>query len=212
MSAQLPPDHCDEQVGDCCCNSIAFTLSMLCLNCQQGVRRNDGFDAAPGTYQRYLRKSTEEGSPTCSPARNRILPAVVQRGVCNEDIKLLNSFYGEGPFWEDGAWFYVFTSQSATLTLNANPDAIYGQCSLRSNGTSTTTITTTTDIGSSPIESSFASPEPQSASRNNTPRIAGGIVGGIIALLGVLFLVLWALRRRSRGAGGGGGTGVVRKG
>ncbi|KAF8827259.1 hypothetical protein HHX47_DHR5000668 [Lentinula edodes] len=31
MNVNTPPDACDEQVADCCCNSVAFTLSMLCL-------------------------------------------------------------------------------------------------------------------------------------------------------------------------------------
>ncbi|KAI0775512.1 hypothetical protein BD413DRAFT_528901, partial [Trametes elegans] len=29
-----PGDHCDDQFSTCCCNTVAFQLSMLCLNCQ----------------------------------------------------------------------------------------------------------------------------------------------------------------------------------
>ncbi|KAF9067646.1 hypothetical protein BDP27DRAFT_900571 [Rhodocollybia butyracea] len=30
-NTSTPPDVCNEQLADCCCNSIAFALAMLCL-------------------------------------------------------------------------------------------------------------------------------------------------------------------------------------
>ncbi|KAI0655616.1 hypothetical protein C8Q70DRAFT_424010 [Cubamyces menziesii] len=29
-----PGDHCDDQVVVCCCNTVAFQLSMLCMKCE----------------------------------------------------------------------------------------------------------------------------------------------------------------------------------
>ncbi|KAF9067644.1 hypothetical protein BDP27DRAFT_1328467 [Rhodocollybia butyracea] len=45
MRTNTPPDVCDEQLADCCCNSIAFALAMLCLNCQQNIGTSSGYDA-----------------------------------------------------------------------------------------------------------------------------------------------------------------------
>ncbi|KAL0566851.1 hypothetical protein V5O48_015150, partial [Marasmius crinis-equi] len=39
-------EKCDDQVGDCCCNNIAFSLRMLCFTCQKGLGgRGAGIDA-----------------------------------------------------------------------------------------------------------------------------------------------------------------------
>ncbi|KAI0770412.1 hypothetical protein C8Q74DRAFT_898717 [Fomes fomentarius] len=45
-----PGDQCDDLMTPCCCNTVAFALSMLCMNCQYDTVDGDsnGIDAAPG--------------------------------------------------------------------------------------------------------------------------------------------------------------------
>ncbi|KAL0951765.1 hypothetical protein HGRIS_008437 [Hohenbuehelia grisea] len=101
QNPNTPPDFCEDQVADCCCNSVAFSLSMLCLTCQQGTRTAvNGFDAGVNAYQQYL---TGSRTRFCSPNTNQTLPAAIQRAVCNNNIKISNTLYGI--FWGDGQWF-----------------------------------------------------------------------------------------------------------
>ncbi|KAI0770415.1 hypothetical protein C8Q74DRAFT_899374 [Fomes fomentarius] len=58
-----PGDQCDDVVSSCCCNSIAYALSMLCMNCLNDGDETNGIDAAPGGYRQYL------GS--CGPGTNQ---------------------------------------------------------------------------------------------------------------------------------------------
>ncbi|KZP30186.1 hypothetical protein FIBSPDRAFT_146198 [Athelia psychrophila] len=99
LSTATPPDSCNDQVAACCCNSISFALSMLCLNCQQGVGSgvagDSGYDAGVGAYQDYL--------GTCAPNVNQSLPTNIQAAVCNEKIKIDDNLYTL--FWGDGSWY-----------------------------------------------------------------------------------------------------------
>ncbi|KAJ7611925.1 hypothetical protein DFH06DRAFT_154881 [Mycena polygramma] len=95
QNVNTPPDSCSDQVSSCCCNTIAFALSMLCLNCQQDIGTGTGYDAGVGAYQDYL------GS--CSGPLNKTLPTDIQTAVCNEKIKIADGIYSNG--WSDGEWF-----------------------------------------------------------------------------------------------------------
>ncbi|KAF9463150.1 hypothetical protein BDZ94DRAFT_640164 [Collybia nuda] len=97
LTRNTPPDHCDDQVQDCCCNSISFALSMLCLACQDNTA--DGFDAGVGAYQQYLLK---DGNNTCGPRKDRNFTTTIQNAVCNSDIKIEDQLYNL--FWVDGQW------------------------------------------------------------------------------------------------------------
>ncbi|KAK0457444.1 uncharacterized protein EV420DRAFT_1548269 [Desarmillaria tabescens] len=47
LNPTTPPDTCNDQIGEYCCNSIAFGLSVLCLTCQQGQQENgNGIDGS----------------------------------------------------------------------------------------------------------------------------------------------------------------------
>ncbi|GAW06418.1 hypothetical protein LENED_008346 [Lentinula edodes] len=109
MNVNTPPDACDEQVADCCCNSVAFTLSMLCLNCQQGGSGN-GIDAGKGAYQLYLQGSRSPGQ-WCSPITNTSLPNNIDTAVCDRNIKIIDDIR-TGLFWSDGSWFYVWSYEA----------------------------------------------------------------------------------------------------
>ncbi|KAJ7034442.1 hypothetical protein C8F04DRAFT_956426 [Mycena alexandri] len=95
QSTATPPDFCTDQVSSCCCNTLAFSLSMLCLNCQQNIGNTTGYDAGTGAYQDYL------GS--CPNPQTKKLPTDIQTAVCNEPIKIDDDIYTNG--WDDGSWF-----------------------------------------------------------------------------------------------------------
>ncbi|EJF61027.1 P-loop containing nucleoside triphosphate hydrolase protein [Dichomitus squalens LYAD-421 SS1] len=90
-----PGDQCDDQVASCCCNTVAFQLSMLCMNCQYDTQPGDqiGIDAGVGAYTLYRQ--------TCGAGTNHSLPDDIQSAVCNLNIRLDNYLYGG---WDDGSW------------------------------------------------------------------------------------------------------------
>ncbi|KAH9926292.1 uncharacterized protein BXZ73DRAFT_102974 [Epithele typhae] len=116
-----PGDSCNEQLSSCCCNSIAFQLSMLCMNCQfYTVPGNGGSGIdAPGhdTYSKYL--------GTCGPVTNHSLPADIQQAVCNTNIRLDDYLYGG---WDDGTWFYEFTKELADMQHAVNNNNTFTHC------------------------------------------------------------------------------------
>ncbi|KIK64696.1 hypothetical protein GYMLUDRAFT_399237 [Collybiopsis luxurians FD-317 M1] len=102
MNPNTPPDACNDQVADCCCNSVAFGLSMLCLNCQKGTgSQGIGYDAGKGAYQLYLQGSGS--SQTCSPVTNQSLPSEIDTAVCNKGIKIIDDLYSR-LYWSTGDW------------------------------------------------------------------------------------------------------------
>ncbi|KAJ7882690.1 hypothetical protein B0H13DRAFT_2047930 [Mycena leptocephala] len=92
QNTNTPPDSCSDQVSTCCCNPIAFSLSMLCLNCQQDIGTGTGFDAGVGACQDYLGQ--------CGSPQTFKLPTDIQTAVCNEKIKIDDDIYTNG--WPDG--------------------------------------------------------------------------------------------------------------
>ncbi|KAK0243737.1 hypothetical protein EDD85DRAFT_171529, partial [Armillaria nabsnona] len=84
LNPNTPPDTCDDQVADCCCNSIAFGLSMMCLTCQQGIGSGNGIDAGVGAYQLYLKHGSNS---FCTPNTNLSFPTDIQAAVCNNELK-----------------------------------------------------------------------------------------------------------------------------
>ncbi|KAH0835788.1 hypothetical protein J3R83DRAFT_9632 [Lanmaoa asiatica] len=96
-----PGDYCDDQLADCCCNSISWALSMLCMNCQWDVigGSSTGIDAGVGAYAMYRNSS----GTFCNPGTNQSLPTDVQTSACNAGIKLDNFLYEL--IWTNGAWY-----------------------------------------------------------------------------------------------------------
>ncbi|KAJ7736219.1 hypothetical protein DFH07DRAFT_108972 [Mycena maculata] len=152
MDPNTPPDFCTDQVSACCCNSIAFALSMLCLNCQQNIGNGTGYDAGTGAYQDYL-NGTDSGTGTsCANPQWYQLPTDIQTAVCNEKIKIDDDIYTNG--WTDGAWFYIYTrdtilkdaivannntfTKCASTTVNATSAASGPGSSTGSSATTTT--------------------------------------------------------------------------
>ncbi|CCO37130.1 hypothetical protein BN14_11281 [Rhizoctonia solani AG-1 IB] len=87
----IPGDNCGGQPATCCCNSVSFALSMLCMNCQHGVGSgldgDNGYDARAGTYGLHL--------DNCS------------RIAFKQHI-----------FWSGGDWYYRFNRETAQSEIS----------------------------------------------------------------------------------------------
>ncbi|KAG1878979.1 hypothetical protein F4604DRAFT_1891965 [Suillus subluteus] len=187
FSANTPGDRCNDQVSDCCCNSVAFSLSMLCMNCQEDADPGDvtGIDAAPGTYTTYL--------ASCGTSTNYSLPASIQQAVCNENIKLDNFLYNR-TYWPDGSCTYYAVEQQAinnNNTFTVCPNQVSPSASLP---TSTTVPTAAASPTLTSIVSALSSSSGNTASvasSTSQKAIIGGAVGGaalaIIAVLGGIY-------------------------
>ncbi|KDQ49994.1 hypothetical protein JAAARDRAFT_63400 [Jaapia argillacea MUCL 33604] len=200
-----PGDNCDDQLKDCCCNSIAWALSMLCMNCQQDLPGGSpsGIDAGVTAYALYR---TQTDGSFCSPNTNQSLPTNIQAAVCNENIKLDNFLYSL--FWTDGSC--VYTEDTGNSDHIANNNNTFTHCPNEivssthpptSNSTSTSAPSRTSSSPPTLGASSSASQSPVPPS--NTGPIVGGVVGGLVGLIALISVgvLVWYRRRRRRGIG-----------
>ncbi|KAK0487880.1 hypothetical protein IW261DRAFT_1558925 [Armillaria novae-zelandiae] len=159
LNPNTPPDTCGDQVADCCCNSIAFGLSMLCLTCQQGVGPNgNGVDAGIGAYQTYLKHGTDS---FCTPNTNKSFTNDIQTAVCNNGLKIHNSFY-DAIFWADGSWFYTWSREQMEKTDAADGNNPFTHC------TSVAAIVTSSSQSSQSMSPSSSTSPSQSTSDSNS--------------------------------------------
>ncbi|OAX33981.1 hypothetical protein K503DRAFT_478958 [Rhizopogon vinicolor AM-OR11-026] len=189
--ANTPGDQCDDQLQSCCCNSISWALSMLCMNCQWDVDGGSvaGIDAGAGAYALYRSPS----GPFCSPGTNQSLPTDIQSAVCNKDIKLANFLYNL--FWNDGAWFYVYTMDSAVADEAATNNNMYTNC----NSTTSTTLSSShiTITTSAPSQTTTVA-SAGSAQSSNISTIVGAVIGSVAALVIAAAVVRFRWRKRQR--------------
>ncbi|KZP30135.1 hypothetical protein FIBSPDRAFT_1038478 [Athelia psychrophila] len=154
----------------CCCNSIAFGLGMLCINCQQGtgtdVLPDQGINGAPGAYETYLFG--------CAPITNQSLPSNVQQTVCNNELKIDDDMYGI--FWPNGQWIY----EEARSQIQAGFTA-------KANNTFSAHCNTTT-------------PTPTPKHSSISGGAIGGIAVAAIAGLAFAGFIIWFFLRRHRAA------------
>ncbi|KAJ7509540.1 hypothetical protein B0H11DRAFT_2216449 [Mycena galericulata] len=212
LSTSTPGDFCTDQLSSCCCNSISFALSMLCLNCQQNIGNGTGIDAGVGAYQIYLNGSYT-GTTSCANPIWQGLPKDIQTAVCNEKLKIDNDIYTNG--WGDGAWFYIYTRDTITKdNIVANNNSFTHCASTTVNttaaGSSTPPHTSSSHTSTIPTGSSTSLPDTNTPSTKtkSTSSLAGGAIAGIAigALVGIAAIlgVVWLVRKRqARGQGGG---------
>ncbi|KAI0728170.1 hypothetical protein C8Q72DRAFT_412526 [Fomitopsis betulina] len=146
--ANTPGDNCDDQVSACCCNSISWALSMLCMNCQWDTNASsvNGIDAGVPAYYMYR---FSEGGGYCGAGTNQSLPTNIQSAVCNEDIKLQKFLYTL--FWNNGAWFYTYTRETAQTDYASNGDGVFTcSSSSTSSATPSSTVVVLQSTSSSP--------------------------------------------------------------
>ncbi|KAK0487884.1 hypothetical protein IW261DRAFT_652676 [Armillaria novae-zelandiae] len=198
LSTKTPPDTCDDQLASCCCNSIAFGLSMLCLTCQHGRGNGNGIDAGAGSYQQYLMHGSNS---FCTPNTNTSFTNDIQTAVCNNELKIHNNFY-DRVFWSDGSWFYTWSREYMERTNAVNGNNSFTHCSsttmnvtsssFQSTSHSTFSATTSDSLGST------ASAGTESPSKSLSAGAVAGIVVGISVFVGAIilfFIWLWHHRR-----------------
>ncbi|KAJ7697997.1 hypothetical protein B0H17DRAFT_340426 [Mycena rosella] len=210
MDVNTPPDACTDQVSTCCCNTVAFALSMLCLNCQQNISTSTGLDAGAGAYQIYLDQGT---STSCANPQSDKLPADIQTAVCNEKVKIADDLYSNG--WPDGSWFYVYTRDTLTkdnIVANNNSFTHCASTTLSSSSSSqhpsSSSSATSTSASAKPSGTAETATAPPST-KLGSGAIAGLAVG-VALLLGLVGAgAWWWWRRRGRRGGGAVGPGGV---
>ncbi|KAJ6455468.1 hypothetical protein C8R45DRAFT_593710 [Mycena sanguinolenta] len=198
MNSSLPPDMCTDQKSGCCCNSIAFTLSMLCLNCQQAIGTGSGHDASPGTMENYWNASYDgtRKSHCFTPVYGNF-SADIQIGVCNENIKIFDEMYPIA--WPDGSWFYVYTRDTLhqdTVVEANNSFTICPAADLSNNSTNANNLAKSSSSSSS------------TWTHVNGIAIAGVVIG-TVGILATLVTVSWILWRRWKSRKSGGNSGLV---
>ncbi|KAI0691301.1 hypothetical protein C8T65DRAFT_730679 [Cerioporus squamosus] len=193
LMSSSPVAICTQNSPYCCCNSIAYGLYMLCLNCQLFGPNNHTQDRASGGYQAYL------GS--CKPSSNRTLDATVQEAVCNQGIRIEDPLYDI--FWSDGTWAYGWFEGTTELRRQANNNQTFSRCPGQNNAvnrtsTSATTTGTMSRTSTNPPLAT-ASTNQHSGNRTNVGAIVGGVLGGVGALfLSCIGCILLRRRRRAR--------------
>ncbi|KAH9935274.1 uncharacterized protein B0H18DRAFT_408087 [Fomitopsis serialis] len=156
-----PGDNCDDQLSACCCNSIAWALSMLCMNCQWDVDGGsaNGIDAGVPAY--YWYRFSDSNGQYCGDGTNQTLPSNIEQAVCNQGIKLENFLYRL--FWNTGAWFYTYTRETGEQDHAADGTNIYHCASSTTSSTpSKSSAPTSSSIGTI-IQPTTAPTQTQSA-------------------------------------------------
>ncbi|KAI0775502.1 hypothetical protein BD413DRAFT_276463 [Trametes elegans] len=183
-----PGDNCDDQLSSCCCNSIAWSLSMLCMNCQYASASGGGvgIDAGLGGYDLY--------TSTCGKPVNQTLPKDIQTAVCNREIKIDRNLYSL--FWSDGQWFYVYTKETMTKDFAVTNNNTFTHCN--STLTSSTSVESSTPTATTPDPTASGTTGKE---QSHSGAIAGGAIGGALFTLIVGGLAFWLYRRRLRNQG-----------
>lgn len=191
-------DSCTDQLSGCCCNSVSYSLMMLCLNCQQGtgsgVGQDFGIDGPDGLYDVYL-----DG---CAPVANSTLPTDIQAAVCNDKIKIEDDLYSIFP--GDGDWYYMITRETIQKDQQAYWNNTFTQCpfSVVDNSTHPTVTPSAATTGSTPTGTMLAMQNQTSPSRPwnylSGGAIAGIVIGSVAPLALVVAFTIWYFGYRKK--------------
>ncbi|EPS94401.1 hypothetical protein FOMPIDRAFT_1026204 [Fomitopsis schrenkii] len=188
MRTSTPGDQCNDQLNACCCNSIAFTLSMLCLNCQWDTnsQNSTGYDAGKGAY--YLYRWSGQGGTYCGAGTNQSLPDNIQTAVCNQNIRLDNFLYDL--FWVDGSCEY--TRETAEQDHATSNNQTFQHCSNNSEPSSSSSAPQSGSTGGG------SATQTSSSGKSHVGAIVGGVVGGVGGIVAVIVIAALVITRRKR--------------
>lgn len=202
MASTVPPDTCDDKNPTCCCNSLAFSLAMLCMNCQFGAGTNatNGINAGDGAYPAYVE--------TCRPPPNSSLPQSLDSFFCTSP--LIPEYLVNTSFFPTGQWSYSETETSGTeqISLGKNTSICDEERAFLGSISGPTVVQTGTSMPVSVTSSSSSTngtPAGDSSSAAaHAPVAAGAIAAAIIASLAFLIVLIVAFLlcriRRKRGS------------
>ncbi|OJT13646.1 hypothetical protein TRAPUB_9835 [Trametes pubescens] len=193
FNSNTPGDSCDDQLSSCCCNSVSWALSMLCLNCQYDTAGGDiGLDAGAGAYGLYTH--------SCGKPQNKTLPADIQTAVCNKEIKIDRNLYSL--FWDTGACIYTKQTMSKDFAATNNNTFTHCNSTLKA---STTASSSASQTSLSPTSSASGSPDTNAsgsaAGGKSMAPIIGGAVGGVLVAIALALLGVFLCRRNRRRQG-----------
>lgn len=200
MASTVPPDTCDDKNPTCCCNSLAFSLAMLCMNCQFGAGTNaaNGINAGDGAYPAYVE--------TCHPPLNSSLPQQLDSFFCTSPS--IPEYLVTTSFFPTGQWLYNQTETSGTgqISLGKNtsicdeeraflgpisgPTVVQTGTSMAVSATSSSSIN-----GTAAGDSSFVAHAPVAAGT-----IAAAIIASLAFLIALVVAFLLCRIRRKRGS------------
>ncbi|KAJ3854592.1 hypothetical protein EV368DRAFT_80459 [Lentinula lateritia] len=180
MNVNTPPDACDEQVADCCCNSVAFTLSMLCLKFVYFLliaMSNYIHTTLVANKEEAAMGLTQVKVPTSSICRvlvrldNGAAPSRTQdnidTAVCDRNIKIIDDIR-TGLFWSDGSWFYMWSYEAISKDVGANNNNAFTHCT-STTSTSTTSTSTSSSATSTSVSGSTATAAVQAVDTTEIP-------------------------------------------
>ncbi|EIW59608.1 uncharacterized protein TRAVEDRAFT_147693 [Trametes versicolor FP-101664 SS1] len=190
-----PGDNCDDQLSSCCCNSVSWALSMLCMNCQYDTASGDvGIDAGTGGYGLY--------AGTCGKPLNKTLPTDIQTAVCNKEIKLDRNLYSL--FWDTGACIYTKQTMSKDFAATNNNTFTHCNSTLKASAAASSSASAS-QTSLSPTSSSSGSPDTtasgSAAGGKSVAPIIGGAVGGALVAMALAALGVFFYRRSRRRRG-----------
>ncbi|KAK0221400.1 hypothetical protein IW262DRAFT_1373453 [Armillaria fumosa] len=138
---------------------------MLCLTCQQGRGNGNGIDAGPGSYQQYLMHGSNS---FCTPNTNISFTNNIQTAVCNNELKIHDSFY-DRVFWSDGSWFYTWSREHMEMINAVDGNNSFTHCaSTTLNVTSSSQSQSISLSGSTSLSQSTLLPQSVSFSLSST--------------------------------------------
>lgn len=214
----IPPDHCDDQRQHCCCNSLAFGLAMLCMNCQlgNGSTVDNGIDAGVGAYSAY--------GAGCNIPQTAALPSNLDHFICSSQPSI-PQYLVDTSFYPTGQWFYNITmtegSQDIAVGANAaacnslSTDGFIAASAAGAASVATAVVSSTanapsgTGISSPSSSTGFSATSPSSSASTadttsvkthiSAGAVAGGVVGGLAVLVALVIAVFLYRLRSKRG-------------
>ncbi|KZT70953.1 hypothetical protein DAEQUDRAFT_153699 [Daedalea quercina L-15889] len=199
-----PADTCDDQQSECCCNSIAWSLRMLCINCEWDWygTPDPGHSADPyGYYDWRWSGGAQNNGTYCGDGYNQTLPVDVQQIACDKGVRLDQFLYSI--FWPDGSWDFNEYETQAESVLGSRTTNQTFICGGTDTGTSNDTVTSAVigtgmdTPGTTTItQSSTAQAMPTSAGPDVVALVSGSL-GGVLGLvlLGATIVVVLRMKK-----------------
>ncbi|EPS97701.1 hypothetical protein FOMPIDRAFT_1127896 [Fomitopsis schrenkii] len=105
-----PTDQCDDPLSSCCCNSVAWSVRMLCIKYVPISPTAMANNVFPGLSCQWDQFGTTDPGHSAST-----LPESIQLAVCQNGVRLEDFLYSI--FWADGSWYSIIILLRTKLIL-----------------------------------------------------------------------------------------------
>ncbi|KAH9846420.1 hypothetical protein C2E23DRAFT_578914 [Lenzites betulinus] len=202
FATTFPGDICSDQVSGCCCNTVAFALSMLCMNCQQDLLAGNrtGIDARWHPIFNKL----------CATRISDLMIFYTVVGMMGH-----GALYDTPPPNQIGLTFsdrfYVWTKENAELEHAAHNNNTFTRCSAQASPSASTSqsgaLVSSASSLSVASQTSSSVPTGQAASAQGGSKLStgasaaiGGVIGASIVILSAGIGFFFWRRRKARNA------------